>query len=89
MHDDEKHEKEFKARCFGRWFPDDRLVQLRDKAVSRGIRGDEVFEFINLEVKAGLEKAVKMVDIAVDGKCAEKWHDNELKMFQWLEKYKT
>lgn len=35
-----------------------------------------------------IKEAVEMVDIAVNGKCAEQWHDNELKMLCWLKLYK-
>lgn len=42
---------EFERKFIGQFFSGDRLQELQKKAVDKGLRGDEVYEFIMLDRK--------------------------------------
>ena len=53
---DQKPEGRFERLIHGLSFQDERLNELQKKSVTKGLRGDEVFEFICLDRKELLDK---------------------------------
>lgn len=61
----ERNEREFRRLIHG-YMPStqDRLNELREKALAKngGLKGDSVFEYINLEIHEGLRKATSEIE---------------------------
>lgn len=56
--------EEFEFMVLGEFDKDSRMKQLRAKSRDKGLRGDEVFEFIVLEVKHGTDEIQTKLDKA-------------------------